>query len=64
MKYFMFMAFIFLAACKPEKIGEEINGFDITCLQGVQYYYRYAGVYGTNLSPVVDSETLTFVRCD
>lgn len=64
MKYALLsVSFLVLAACKTETTGNEVNGFDIACMNGVQYYFNSAGGYGKSLAPVIDSETLTYVRC-
>lgn len=52
-----------LAACKTETTGTEVNGFDIVCMNGVQYYFNSAGAYGKSLAPVIDATTLAYVRC-
>lgn len=62
MKYLVIMSLVFLAACKTETTGNEVNGFDVACMNGVQYYFNNAG--GKSLTPVIDAETLTYVRCE
>jgi hypothetical protein len=64
MKYLLVACTLVLSACKTETTGEEINGFAIACMNGVQYYFDSAGAYGKSLAPVVDAETLTYVRCE
>lgn len=66
MKYFLITAIVvMLTACNgAETTGEEVNGFDIVCMNGVQYYFDSAGAYGRSLAPVIDTETLTFVQCE
>lgn len=52
-----------VAGCKTtETNGDVVNGFEIACVGGVEYYVDKSG-YGTSLAPVVDPETLAFVRC-
>lgn len=64
MKYVLLVtAALALAACKTETTGTEVNGFDIACMNGVQYYFDSAGGYGKSLAPVIDAVTLTYVRC-
>ncbi len=50
-----------VAGC-TETTGTVVNGFDTACLDGVLYYVDKSG-YGNSLAPVIDSETLSFVRC-
>lgn len=64
MKYVLLVAALALAACKTETIGDEVNGFDIACMNGVSYYFNSAGAYGKSLAPVIDADTLTYVRCE
>lgn len=64
MKYFAIISVLALAACYTETTGTEVNGFDIACMNGVQYYFNSAGGYGKSLAPVIDPETLTYVRCE
>lgn len=65
MKYVLFVIAIFaLSACKTETTGTEVNGFEVACMNGVQYYFNSAGGYGKSLAPVIDGETLTYVRCN
>jgi hypothetical protein len=64
MKYLAIVSLIFLAGCYTETTGNEVNGFDVACMNGVQYYFNSAGGYGKSLAPVIDSETLTYVRCE
>ena len=64
MKYILMAAItITLSAC-TETTGDEVNGFDVACMNGVEYYFNSAGGYGKSLAPVIDSETLTYVRCE
>jgi hypothetical protein len=63
MKYLL-IALLVLAACKTEATGDEVNGFNTACMNGVLYYFNTAGGYGKSLAPVIDSETLTYVRCE
>lgn len=64
MKYLAITSLVFLVACNPTEITEdEVNGFAIACMNGVQYYFDSAGAYGKSLAPVIDAETLTYVRC-
>lgn len=65
MKYLVIASLVFLAACKTETTGdEEVNGFDTACMSGVLYYFDSAGGYGKSLAPVIDADTLTYVRCE
>lgn len=64
MKYITLVtAGLVLAACKTETTGDQVNGFYVACMNGVQYYFNSAGGYGKSLAPVIDPETLTYVRC-
>ena len=65
MKYLAIASLVFLVACNPTEItDDEVNGFNIACMNGVQYYFYTAGAYGKSLAPVIDAETLTYVRCE
>lgn len=66
MKYLSIVSLVFLAACKTDTTtgNEEVNGFDTACMSGVLYYFDSAGGYGKSLAPVIDAETLTYVRCE
>jgi hypothetical protein len=64
MKYLALASLVFLAACKTETTGNDVNGFEVACMNGVEYYFDTAGAYGKSLAPVIDSETLTYVRCE
>lgn len=65
MKYLLIATLLFVVACKPtDTTGDEVNGFDVACMNGVQYYFDSAGGYGKSLAPVIDAETLTYVRCE
>jgi hypothetical protein len=63
MKYLVIASLVLLAACKTETTGNEVNGFEVACMNGVEYYFD-KGAYGKSLAPVIDSETLTYVRCE
>jgi hypothetical protein len=62
MKYAALMVIALSIAGCTETTGDVVNGFETACLDGVLYYVDKSG-YGTSLAPVVDSKTLTFVRC-
>lgn len=64
MKYLLIASILVLSACKTETTGDEVNGFDVACMNGVLYYFDSAGGYGKSLAPVIDAETLTYVRCE
>lgn len=58
-----------LTGCKTPfeetRTGVTVKGADsiqILCLENVQYYFYYKGYRGA-MSPVIDSETLTFKNC-
>ena len=64
MKYILMAAIaVVLSAC-TDTTGDEVNGFEVACMNGVQYYFNSAGGYGKSLAPVVDAETLSYVRCE
>lgn len=64
MKYVLLVtAALALAACWTETTGDEVNGFSIACMNGVEYYFNSAGTSGKSLAPVIDAATLTYVRC-
>ena len=65
MKCVVLMSVLFLSGCYNEttKTNERVNGFGIVCMDGVKYYLN-KGNYGIkSLAPVIDAETLTYVRC-
>lgn len=64
MKYVVLVSLLFIAGCKTETTDESVNGFDIACMNGVQYYFNSAGGYGKSLAAVIDPVTLTYVRCE
>ena len=64
MKYLVIVSLVFLAACKTETTGDKVNGFETACMAGVLYYVDKAGGYGKSLAPVIDADTLTYVRCE
>lgn len=64
MKYAVLASVLFLAGCKTETTDESVNGFAVACMNGIEYYYNNAGGYGKSLAPVIDPETMTFVRCE
>lgn len=63
MKYLVIASLVFLAACKTETTGDKVNGFETACMAGVLYYVDKSG-YGKSLAPVIDADTLTYVRCE
>ena len=64
MKYIVLVSVLFLAGCYTETTDESVNGFAVACMNGIEYYYNNAGGYGKSLAPVIDPETLTYVRCE
>jgi len=65
MKYVVLASVLFLTACKTETTdNEKVNGFGTACMSGVLYYFKSADGYGKSLAPVIDPETLTYVRCE
>jgi len=40
-----------------------IGDFNVSCLDGVEYWYGQSGYKGY-LAPRIDNETLSFVSCD
>lgn len=63
MKYAAIVSLLLLTGCYTETTGDEINGFETTCMNGVLYYFN-KGSYGKSLAPVIDPVTLTYVRCE
>jgi hypothetical protein len=63
MKYIVITSLLVLTGCYTETTGDEVNGFDTTCMNGVLYYFNSAG-YGKSIAPAIDSETLTYVTCE
>lgn len=66
-KYLMILIFmVLLVGCKSDNVLNETtyneHDFVVSCLKGVEYYFRKAGT-GSYMSPVIDKETLNFVRC-
>jgi hypothetical protein len=41
----------------------EISDFNVSCIDGVEYWYGQAGYKGY-IAPRIDSETLDFVTCN
>jgi len=64
MKYLLIASTLVLSACKTETAENEVNGFAIACMNGVEYYFDDARHHGKSLAPVIDTETLTYVRCE
>lgn len=52
-----------LMACKPEEGQDVTNSVSSLCVDGVQYWTMYMGRQAGVMTPRVDPETLTFVRC-
>lgn len=64
MKYFSIALVGFaLMACTPEEGTDVTSAVTPLCIDGVQYWTMYMGSQAGLMSPRVDSETLTFVRC-
>lgn len=64
MKYFSIaLASLALMACTPEEGADVTSAVTPLCIDGVQYWTMYMGTGDDVLSPRVDPETLTFVRC-
>jgi hypothetical protein len=63
MKYLSIVSLLLLTGCYTDTTGDEVNGFDTACMNGVLYYFDSAGGYGKSIAPVIDPETLTYVRC-
>ena len=64
MRKLAIVSLLLLTGCYTETTGDVVNGFKITCMNGVSYYFNSAGGYGKSLAPVIDPVTLTYVRCE
>lgn len=64
MKYLIIFVSLFaLSACGLEEGSDVTNSFTAVCIDDVQYWI--AGIGSAQMmAPRVDSETLTFVRCE
>lgn len=67
MKYILIgAALVTLAACEDnrEKVSSDsARSYRVECIGGVEYYFLNVNSRAA-LAPRVDSETLTFVRCN
>lgn len=64
MKYFSIaLVGLALMACTPEEGADVTSAVTPLCIDGVQYWTMYMGSQAGLMSPRVDPETLTFVRC-
>lgn len=65
MKYLAIFSLVFLAACYEDTSSiQSENGrtFHVECIDGVEYWHRNANSR-SSMSPRIDPNTLTFVRC-
>lgn len=64
MKYLAIVAILALAACETSKTtGEEVNGFNVICLDGIEYWFNSAGGYGKSAAARIDPATMTYRKC-
>lgn len=61
MKYLALITVVFLSACVEEG-SEQRSDFKFICLDSVQYWFRATGS-SSLLTPRINPDTLTFVRC-
>jgi hypothetical protein len=68
MKYVIMLAsFAILSGCKPdtrqETVSESGQTYKVECIEGVEYWKQGRGSSASYMSPRINTETLTFVRC-
>jgi energy-converting hydrogenase Eha subunit G len=54
---------LFVVATSDSNAVVEVTDFNVSCIDGVEYWYGQAGYKGY-IAPRIDSETLDFVTCN